>query len=113
MLVVEDDPDLREMMVQMLALEGFEPESAVDGLDALQKLRSSECVPHVILLDMMMPRMDGWEFCRERARDSIMRDIPVVVLSAAPRDSVTIDAAAFLPKPFDYQRLLMTIRQHC
>jgi CheY-like chemotaxis protein len=112
-LVVEDDADLREMMVQMLALEGFDPASAVDGLDALEKLRTSACQPHVILLDMMMPRMNGWEFCRQRALDAAVRKIPVVVLSAAPRDSITVDAAAFIPKPFDYQTLLSTIRKHC
>jgi CheY-like chemotaxis protein len=112
-LVVEDDADLREMMVQMLALEGFDAASAVDGLDALEKLRTSACQPHVILLDMMMPRMNGWEFCRQRALDAAARDIPIVVLSAAPRDSITVDAAAVIPKPFDYQTLLTTIRRHC
>jgi two-component system, chemotaxis family, chemotaxis protein CheY len=112
-LVVEDDADLREMMVQMLALEGFEPEAAVDGIEALEKLRRGGPRPHVILLDLMMPRMNGWDFCRERARDPEMRAIPVVVLSAVPREQVGVEVAAFLPKPFDYQKLLTTLRQHC
>jgi CheY-like chemotaxis protein len=112
-LIVEDDPELRHMMVQMLALEGFEPESAGDGLEALQMLRAPGPHPHVIVLDMMMPRMDGWEFCREQRRDPRLAHIPVVVLSAAPREWLQIPAAAVLSKPFDYDRLLAAIRTNC
>jgi CheY-like chemotaxis protein len=112
-LVVEDDPELRQMMVVMLALEGFEPQSSTDGQDALERLRTANSRPHLILLDMMMPKMDGWEFCRQRALDPGLRSIPVIVLSAAPRDRVNVDVAAFLSKPFDYDALLRTIRQHC
>lgn len=101
------------MMVVMLALEGFEPQSATDGQDALDWLRSVQSRPRLILLDMMMPKMDGWEFCRQRALDPGLRSIPVVVLSAVPRDRVDVDATAFLSKPFDYDSLLRTIRQHC
>jgi len=112
-LIVEDDPDLRYMMVQMLALEGFEPEGASDGLEALNRLRSPGPRPHVIVLDMMMPRMDGWEFCRLRALDPDLWRIPVVVLSAAPRNILNIGAAAVISKPFDYDTLLAAVRRQC
>jgi CheY-like chemotaxis protein len=112
-LIVEDDPDLRYMMVQMLALEGFEPEGASDGVEALKRLRSPGPRPHVIVLDMMMPRMDGWEFCRVRALDPDIGQIPVVVLSAAPRHILDIDAAAVISKPFDYDTLLEAVRREC
>ncbi len=112
-LVVEDDAELREMMVAMLALEGFEPQSACDGLEALARLKTDKRRPHVIVLDMMMPRMDGWEFCRERAKDPDLEDIPIVVLSAAPAERIGVPVQAIVPKPFDYDRLLMTIRAHC
>ena len=112
-LIVEDDPDLRYMMVQMLALEGFEPEGASDGLEALQRLRSPGRRPRVIVLDMMMPRMDGWEFCRERALDPELGQIPVVVLSAAPRATLNVDATAIISKPFDYDTLLEAVRREC
>jgi CheY-like chemotaxis protein len=112
-LVVEDDAGLREMMIEMLALEGFEPQSASDGVEALERLRSAEPTAHVIVLDMMMPRMDGWEFCRQRAADPALTDIPVVVLSAAPREQIQVRAAAVLAKPFDYDTLLTAIRSHC
>lgn len=111
-LVIEDDQELREMMVVMLALEGFEPEEASDGAEALERLRRG-VRPHVILLDMMMPRMDGWEFCRRRALDPAIDGIPVVVLSAVPRDRVGVPAAAILTKPFDYDTLLTTVRRLC
>jgi CheY-like chemotaxis protein len=111
-LVVEDDRELREMMVVMLALEGFEPEEASDGAEALDRLRRG-ARPHVILLDMMMPRMDGWEFCRQRALDPVLGEIPVVVLSAVPRERIRVPAAAVLSKPFDYDTLLSTVRRLC
>lgn len=112
-LVVEDDADLREMMVQLLALEGFEPECAADGEEALRKLRASHPRPQVIVLDMMMPRMDGWEFCREQALDSTLADIPIVVLSAAPRDQLQVPGSVVLSKPFDYDTLIRALRTYC
>src|SRR5215203_433916 len=83
-LVVEDDPDLREMMCVSLEHEEFAPHAARDGLDAFEQLRGRRVDPQVILLDLMMPRMDGVEFCRAREHDPALRDIPVVVLSASP-----------------------------
>ena len=112
-LIVEDDADLREMMVQLLACEGFESEGASDGAEALRKLRGAGPRPHLILLDMMMPVMDGWTFCREQATDPALRSIPVVVLSAAPREQIRVPAVAVLSKPFDYDMLLTTVRRHC
>ena len=113
-LVVEDDADLREMMAQLLVLEGFEADMAGDGAEALDKLRGTSAHPDVILLDMMMPRMDGWSFCREQAREPALAAIPVVVVTAAPREQVSsVAAAAVVSKPFDYQQLISTLRQHC
>jgi two-component system response regulator MprA len=100
-------------MVQLLTLEGFEADGAADGLEALEKLRSDAPLPHVILLDMMMPRMDGWTFCRERAKHTLASRIPIIVLSAAPPELIRVAAAAVLSKPFDYQTLLDAVRMHC
>jgi two-component system response regulator MprA len=113
-LLVEDDADLREMMAQMLELEGFDPVLACDGADALEKLHAGLPPPHVIVLDMMMPRMDGWTFRQHQTRDPTISEIPVVVLSAAPRATLASAApAAILEKPFDLDRLLTTVRAHC
>jgi CheY-like chemotaxis protein len=113
-LVVEDDADLREMMAHLLLLEGFEADIAGDGAEALDKLRGPEAHPDVIVLDMMMPRMDGWSFCREQALEPALADIPVVVVTATPREQLTsLKTAAIVSKPFDYQQLIDTLRQHC
>ena len=112
-LIVEDDEDLREMMAQILTLEGFETATAINGRDALEYLRRSDA-PQLILLDLMMPVMDGWEFQRERRRDPILADVPVVVLSAL--DETRAAGAAsheFLKKPLDFDRLLELVRDHC
>jgi CheY-like chemotaxis protein len=113
-LVVEDDPDLREMMAQLLRLEGFDPVVAENGRDALKVLRSG-ARPDVILLDLMMPIMDGWQFRREQQSDRALADIPVVVATAVPLERVTSDfhAAAVLQKPLDLDDTIQTIRRHC
>ncbi len=110
-LVVEDDPDLRQMMEQMLALEGFATRTAQDGKDALDHLRAPTPLPDIILLDMNMPRMDGWQFCREQQADPALRDIKVVVLSAAPRDQLNVPAAEVIKKPFNCDTLLAALRR--
>jgi CheY-like chemotaxis protein len=111
-LVVEDDPDLREMMAQLLTLEGFESEVAVNGQDALEKAQTYR--PKVIVLDLMMPVMDGWAFRVHQRLDPVIASIPVVVLSAAPPERlVNIGAEAVLQKPFDYEQLLTAVRDNC
>ena len=102
------------MMVQLLAYEGFDPTAACDGVEALARLHEAGPPPHVIVLDMMMPRMDGWTFRRIQEADPALADIPVVVLSAAPRDRLErVHAAAILQKPMDYDRLLEAVRANC
>jgi CheY-like chemotaxis protein len=112
-LIVEDDPDLREMMCLLLEGEGFEPEAACDGADALHRLRSEGVQPDVVVLDLMMPRMDGEEFLQQQARDPALADIPVVVLSASARINTDLPAAAVLSKPLNYDMLVETLRAHC
>jgi CheY-like chemotaxis protein len=111
-LIIEDDEDLREMMCLMLAQEGFESEAVSDGAAALDRLRSEAPRPQVILLDMMMPCMDGWEFCRQQALDPALSDIPVIVLSAAPPELIDAPGVAVLTKPFDPETLVSTLRDH-
>src|ERR1043165_9927085 len=80
-LIVEDDEDLREMMAQLLTLEGYQAAAVANGREALEYLHDSE-KPHVILLDLMMPVMDGWEFRRKQQADPSLAPVPVIVLSA-------------------------------
>src|SRR5213593_2710780 len=112
-LIVEDDADLREMMAQLVALEGYEAHTASNGREALDYLRHSQR-PELILLDLMMPVMDGWEFRREQRKDPAIADVPVVVLSALdPSRGADIGAVEFLKKPLDFDRLLTLVRQYC
>ena len=113
-MIVEDDPDTREMLERFLQLEGYDVRTAANGqiaLDALQK-DNALCV---ILLDLMMPVMNGWQFRRAQTEDPRLADIPVVVVTAAGarEDIPAIDATAWLSKPVDFDRLLATIGPFC
>jgi len=109
-LIVEDDEDLREMMAQLLALEGFKAETAANGREALAYLAQGDR-PDVILLDLMMPVMDGWEFRRHQVTDPALAAVPVVVLSALePARAEALQGVAFLKKPLDFDRLLELVR---
>ena len=112
-LIVEDDADLREMMAQLLSLEGYRAETAPNGRDALRYLERGDR-PDVILLDLMMPVMDGWEFRRRQVEDPTIAGVPVVVLSAVdPSRAGDLGGIAFLKKPLDFDRLLELVRQYC
>src|SRR5581483_760035 len=106
-LIVEDDADLREMMAQLLQLEGFPAETVANGREALEYLLHDGSKPDVILLDLMMPVMDGWEFRRRQMQDPALARLPVVVLSALdPSHGKDLAGAAFLKKPLDFDRLI-------
>jgi CheY-like chemotaxis protein len=112
-MVVEDDLDTREMLCRFLELEGYQVESASNGRQALDRLNggAQACV---IVLDLMMPVMDGWQFRREQVRDTQLSQIPVIVVSAAGRDRIDrIDADDVLSKPVDLDELLACVSQYC
>jgi CheY-like chemotaxis protein len=112
-LVVEDNDDVREMMAVTLELEGHQVQTAANGRDALEQLRGGE-KPCVILLDLMMPVMNGWEFRREIERDAALADVPVIVISAATGELVRKTRAdAVLPKPIDMDQLLDVVGDFC
>lgn len=97
-MVVDDERDIRRGIADALELEGYEVVEAADGCEALEKLRQSER-PAAIVLDLMMPRMNGWQFRDEQRRDPELAKIPVIVVSAQPRDA-SILADGYLRKPF-------------
>jgi CheY-like chemotaxis protein len=107
-LVVDDEPDMREALSDALSRNGWEVEAARDGADALRKLRSGPR-PSVILLDIMMPVMDGWQFRSVQRGDPDLWDIPVVVLSANELmrgAAIDMGIDGFLKKPVKTERLL-------
>jgi CheY-like chemotaxis protein len=114
-LVVDDDPEIRETIVEMLRDRGYEAMGAGDGAEALDTLRtrSSWCL---ILLDLMMPNMDGWEMRKVQLADPVLSNIPVVVVSATtdiPQAASSLQAAGFVVKPARMSTLLATVEQHC
>lgn len=107
-LVVDDDFDIRDTLRELLELEGLRTIGAANGREALRQLRDG-VRPGLILLDLMMPEMSGWEFRGEQLRDPALADIPVVILSATPdvaRTAEELDAAGYVRKPFDLNELL-------
>lgn len=108
-LVVDDDPDIRELLVSVLSDGGYEAEAARNGRDALEVL--DRWPADVIVLDLMMPVMDGWTFA-QRMKEKW--SIPFVVLSAATdviKHAEQMGAADVMPKPFDIDRLLPCIER--
>jgi CheY-like chemotaxis protein len=113
-MIVEDDRDTREMLARFLELEGFDVREAANGQLALEALRE-DAATCVILLDLMMPVMNGWQFRKAQTSDPSLSKIPVVVVTAAgARDQVpAIEADGWLSKPVDFDRLLATIDPLC
>lgn len=109
-LVVEDDVDLAESLCMLLDSYGYEAFSAADGMAALEQLKDGH-LPDIILLDLMLPRLDGWEFRDAQLADKHLRDIPVVVLSAAGDLIKPIEADCVLRKPVHPGRLVETIER--
>ena len=105
-LVVDDDRDIRELMVELLASEGYEVASASDGRRALAEARARR--PDVILLDLMMPVMSGWEFREAQLRDPTLADIPVVVVTAFEE---SLDGTELLRKPFLVEDVLDAVQR--
>jgi len=111
-LIVEDDPNLREFMAQLLTDAGFDTDVASNGQDALDKAHVNP--PRVIVLDMMMPVMDGWAFRAHQRCSVTLAAIPVVILSAVPLAHLgNVGAAAALQKPFHENELVAAIRANC
>jgi CheY-like chemotaxis protein len=111
-LVVDDDPQLRELLQDVLADEGYVVQSANHGAAALDVLGTWH--PDVILLDLMMPVMDGMSFRAEQRRRELALEVPIVVLSAAREARLTamaLGATATLAKPFDLAELLDTVER--
>jgi CheY-like chemotaxis protein len=115
-LIVEDDRDIRESILEALEDNDYHPVGASNGKEALDKLRHGMARPCVILLDIMMPIMDGWQFRALQREDPELSSIPVVVLTAHTSiedASQRMHAAACLKKPVPLSVLLSTVNRLC
>jgi CheY-like chemotaxis protein len=113
-MLVEDDRDIRDSLADVLTFRGYRVVPAADGLAAWERLRSG-LRPAVIVLDMMMPRLDGWSFLELVATVGELAVIPVVVVSAMPvrLDELPVRPVAGLSKPFRVDHLLALLRRTC
>lgn len=111
LLVVDDDADIRNVLTEILEVMGYEVTAAVDGQEAVALLEYG-LEPRAIVLDMMMPRMDGWTFLARIKADPRFEALPVVVASAATEDRPAA-ADAWLRKPFDVVDLAREIARLC
>jgi CheY-like chemotaxis protein len=111
-LVVDDDPDILEALSEILEAEGFEIRRARNGKEALERLEPAP--PSLILLDLMMPVMDGWEFAQRMRQKPAVAAIPIIVLSAdrnVGSKAADIGAVGHLAKPFELNDLLDMVRR--
>jgi CheY-like chemotaxis protein len=119
-LIVEDDPDIRDMLATLLAMEGFHAVAAEDGLEALHLLRTvrhrAPEVPCLVLLDLKMPRLGGSEFRRAQLGDPTVASVPVAVMSGAidlEARAQALGAVASVSKPIDCDLLMDVVRRYC
>jgi CheY-like chemotaxis protein len=113
-LIVEDEHNIRAVLTEILEDEGYAVASVPNGLEALDFLQEHR--PQLILLDLGMPVMTGWEFREQQQRDPALADIPVIVMSATPhlnQTAAALHAAACVDKPIDLNALLGMVVQYC
>lgn len=111
-LVVEDDSDTRDLITEVLRDDGYRVCAAVNGQEALTAVQATPELPALIVLDLMMPVMNGWQFLDARAANRALAAIPVLVLSADPARQLVAQrgVVAVIGKPFDLSRLLRLVR---
>ncbi len=112
-LIVEDDPDIREALRDALEPEGYTVRTAENGQEALDTLAGSPRLPNLILLDLMMPVLDGWRFLKARAERPTWKEIPVVVTSSvAPDERKALDVTGYMRKPIRLLELLALVERY-
>ena len=119
-LIVEDDPDIRDVLTTLLSTEGYHAVSAEDGLEALHLLRAvrhrAPEVPCLVLLDLTMPRLCGSEFRRAQLADPQIASVPMALMSGATvirQHALELGAVASVTKPIDFDALLVIVHRHC
>jgi PAS domain S-box-containing protein len=114
-LLIEDDLATREALAAALQDQGYAVASAPNGQEALARLREGQ-LPSVILLDLMMPVMDGWQFRAEQRRDARLAPVPVVIVTASGdvcQKAAALGAAGYLQKPVEMDELIAHVQRHC
>ncbi len=111
-LIVEDEEDIRENLKMLLELEGYKVFTAVNGDDGLKVLRTMER-PCLILLDLLMPVMNGMEFLKEKRHEDTIAQIPVCIVSGVAEKPDMAGVSVFVKKPIDLEILLKVVKIYC
>jgi CheY-like chemotaxis protein len=111
-LVVEDDEEIRSALTTLLEMEGYKAFGASNGKEALEMLPRVGR-PCLVLLDLMMPVMNGWDFMRAKEKDVSVAPIPVVILTAIDDSSKAPAAEQLMKKPIDFSLLLKIVHEYC
>lgn len=111
-LVVEDDEGIRNSLKLMLEYSGYHVETAENGKDGIERLATIE-LPCLILLDLMMPVMDGWAFVDAMKKNMILAAIPIVVVTAFAEKAQLIGASGIVKKPIEMETLLKFVNEYC
>jgi two-component system alkaline phosphatase synthesis response regulator PhoP len=120
-MVVDDDPDLVEAVSMKLENKGYAVEKAYDGVEAMEKIKEQK--PALMILDVMMPRKNGWAVCEEIKNDETLKDINIIMLTAVGdavkttnythHDGKTTLADDYIPKPIDLDALMNIVDDYC
>jgi CheY-like chemotaxis protein len=111
-LIVDDDKDIREALADLIADDGHQVKVACNGQEALDLLRAT-APPCLILLDLMMPVMNGRQFLAEKDRDAALAEIPVCVVTAGAPLAPQASVVSSVRKPIDFRKLLGIVGRHC
>jgi CheY-like chemotaxis protein len=111
--IVEDDPDIRDVLASLFEMEGYAVETAANGREALDLLHRKNTLPCVVLLDLMMPVMNGWEFIDEARRNYSNSSLPIVIMSAIAEQArpLASQVSGFVKKPTDISTLLNLVKK--
>jgi CheY-like chemotaxis protein len=109
-LIVDDEPDIRDSLEEFFREEGYTVSTAADGADALESLKDAE-LPCVVILDLIMPVLSGNEVYEHMQRDPRLVNVPVIITTSDPTRAPS--GLMIMKKPMSLSRLLSTVRQHC
>lgn len=108
-MIIEDDIEIRSILEETLEFYSYETLAAANGKEALEILLHSEYLPQLILLDLMMPIMNGWEFAKEIKKHKRLASIPILVVSAFVDQADSIECEGFIEKPINMKKFLVRI----
>jgi CheY-like chemotaxis protein len=111
-LIIDDDAGIRETLCYVIRLQGYTAEAVSNGREALAYL-SSHPAPKLMMVDLMMPEMSGWEFLEQVRKIEELKTIPVVISSAYDENSKRLPEYLQLPKPIDMGRLSKILKEYC